>query len=402
MESAKFNLKILNSNEEKTFEKMGFMIKIYHDINDAENVKRISIKHKDMNITLLPSKGLSILEAYNKETPFFWEPPMIGLPDPDDFNPLEKIYLSGVLTEGYGWLLQFTGGVEMLGLENWGMPKTDFETGIVMPMHGTASLIPIGSVEVKISKDRAEIIGEFEVRKFRKIEKKPWYENGDILYKITKRVIIIPEIGSLILKDTITNKSKETLSPEWGYHVQMKAEPGAEYLIPSKKMKRIGDISLTEDAEIWYNSKCKNVREQTMNRHEKLRITDNVLKGERSIETLLKYADGHAIKAIIPACSWFASWFSAGGENGQEWCIQDKLGNCGPSIMKKSYDGIGPEFGNCDLFGEEDEEKEFKELPLKPEESVDIITAFEMLFDTEKIITIRDEIKSYNIDRKIN
>ncbi len=400
MESAKFNCKKLNKNQKNHFEKFGFFVKAFHNENDAENVTRISIKHKDMNITVLPSKGLSVLDAFYKETPFFWEPPMTGLPNPDNFNPLEKIYLSGVLTEGYGWLLQFTGGVEMLGLENWGMPKVDDETGIVMPMHGTASLIPIEAIDVIIKKDSAEIIGEFEVRKFRKIEKKPWYENGDIIFKVTKRVIIIPETGRIILKDTVTNKSKEILSPEWGYHVQMKAEPEAEYLIPSKKMKAIGDKSVTEQSEIWYNSKSKTERTQKMNRHEKIKIIDNKLKGKKSFMTLLKYSGGHAIMMLIPACSWVASWFSSGGENGLEWCKQDDSGNCGPSIMKKSYDGIGPEYGNCDLFGGEDEEKEFKELPLKPEESVDITTEFEMIFDCEKIKNIENEIKNYNIDRK--
>lgn len=379
METFKLDCIKLKNNKENIIEKSGFLVKIFHKDEDDILVNRILIEHKDKNsrdiehkdknlrdndmtVELLPSKGLSINEAFYKGQPFFWEPPMGGLPNPDDFDPFEKMYIDGALVDGFSWLKQFTGGVEMLGLENWGMPRDDAESGFEFPMHGTASLIPIKSIKVNINEETVEIIGTFEVRNTRSAKTKPWYENGEVIFEVTKRIIIKPKSARIILKDSILNKSNEKRFANWGYHVQMSAVEGAEYLIPSKSQKRIGESTAQTNREIWYNSKRENVREQVMNRHTDLRVTDNIFEGKSGFRTIMKYPDGHAVLNVIPACPWVASWMSAGGAGGDEWRLAKK----GPSIMKKNYNGFGPEFGSMDLFGGADEETQYKEKEIKP------------------------------------
>ncbi|MFA6309202.1 MAG: DUF4432 family protein [Clostridia bacterium] len=391
--------KSLENGKEKVIEKLGFTVKVFHNKNDDICVNRISIEHIDMNIELLPSKGLTVNEAFFRGQPYFWEPPLDGLPNPDNFNPFEKMYIDGILTEGFSWLKQFTGGVEMLGLENWGMPETEEATGFSLPMHGTVSMIPVKSVNIDITEDSAEISGTFEVRNTREIEKLPWYKNGEVIFEVTKRIIIKPDSARIILKDTITNKSVEARIANWGYHVQMRAFEGAEYLIPSKKMKRIGESTAANNHEIWYNSKGENVRVQVMNRHTVLKVIDE-LAGEKSgIRTLLKYPDGHAIMAVIPACPWIASWMSSGGAGSREWCLVDASGKKGTSIMKKDYSGIGPEFGSKDLFGGEDEEIQYKQDVLEPMQSTETFIVFEMPEPAQAKI-FEEEINYYIKDRK--
>ena len=80
-----------------------------------------TISGNGMRLELLPSKGLSIYEAFYNERPYFWKPPLEKLKNPDDFDPLGITYLKGTPAVGYRWLELFTGGVEMLGLDNSGV-----------------------------------------------------------------------------------------------------------------------------------------------------------------------------------------------------------------------------------------------------------------------------------------
>jgi len=123
MRSCIFDCGSLQDSKQNFFEDSGYTVRLYHKSGDAPNVYRVSISGNGMRLELLPSKGLSIYEVLYNERPYFWKPPLEKLKNPDDFDPLGITYLKGTPTAGYRWLELFTGGVEMLGLDNLGSCK---------------------------------------------------------------------------------------------------------------------------------------------------------------------------------------------------------------------------------------------------------------------------------------
>ncbi len=400
MKTFTLDCSIDENNKGISIEHSGYALRLYHDSKDAANVKRLSLSNENMRIELLPSKGLSITEAFCRAQSYFWHPPLTSLPDPDAFNPSDTIYLNGERTEGYGWIRQFTAGVEMLGLKNWGLPRENPESREIMPMHGTASLIPVKTVNVKLAEHYAEISGAFLFREGSGSEDVPWYSRGKIIFEVVKKIIIQNNGKKVIVKDRIINRSTEKHKADWGYHVQLRPAEGAEYFVPSRKMRNSEKTSASYNHEIWHPSREPGIREQTMNIHKNLLIKEGALGKENGIDTLLKYPDGHAILAVIPPAPWIGTWISAGGKGGKEWCYGTADKGHPVSIMENDYDGIGPEFGQSDLFHHDEEEDRFRNADLEPGQRIDIMMIFRML-TSKQARSYEREIREYSKNRDI-
>jgi hypothetical protein len=65
------------------------------------------------------------------------------------------------------YIKTFTGGVELLGLGNWGMHFTDPGTGEVNVIHGEVSHIPVEQISVTISDRELNVQGSLTVRTFK-------------------------------------------------------------------------------------------------------------------------------------------------------------------------------------------------------------------------------------------
>ena len=113
MKSFVLNCKNLNLNPVNYTKSGRLSLRLSHNKDDPANVNRIMVYNKDLVIEILPSKGLSIGQAWNNEKAIFWEP-AIGMPDPDLLNlNSDEIAINGKPRSGFTFLKTFTGGVEL-------------------------------------------------------------------------------------------------------------------------------------------------------------------------------------------------------------------------------------------------------------------------------------------------
>ena len=89
------------------------------------------------------------------------------------------MFINGEQLSGFRWIETFTGGIEMCGLNNWGMPFTDKKNKTLLSLHGEVSNIPVNNIYVEISGSGLEIIGTFHFRTFKGNNSVPWYKRGN-------------------------------------------------------------------------------------------------------------------------------------------------------------------------------------------------------------------------------
>jgi len=76
------NCRQLSENVTNHIQHNDFAVSLTHRSGEPEGVNRITLTHKALSVELLPSKGLSIGEAFYQNRPIFWDPP-VELVDPD-------------------------------------------------------------------------------------------------------------------------------------------------------------------------------------------------------------------------------------------------------------------------------------------------------------------------------
>ena len=98
----------------------------------------------------------------------------------------------------------------MLGLSNWGINVIDKETESVSPLHGEASNIPVKDIKVTSEKNRLIVSGSIYTRTFEGDERNVWYERGEKLFKIKRKVTIVKDEPEILISDSLTNVSEIT------------------------------------------------------------------------------------------------------------------------------------------------------------------------------------------------
>jgi hypothetical protein len=371
---------------------------LYHQQGDPVGVNRIRVHCGQIEAVVLPSKGFSIEQVVCAGKPIFWNPPLEILPEPADINPEAPLQVNGALLGGFAWIRGFTGGVEMLGPLNWGMPvRTPDES--LLGLHGAAANIPVREVTVQVRREELWLSASFEVRDrktFAAGEDKPWYEAGDSVYRITKNLIFNPEIPGFRLQDELTNLSTATQTPDWGYHVQLHPQPEAPYLVPSRSRHQRGGGAVEPGHEIWPPVKPGSPRVERGIVHRKAMWKTGLLDGGPGVPTLLRYADGRGIEVILPPVPYLLSWFSAGGAGSDEFMIPPSAADQGPRrILERDWNGVGPEIGASALDHDGDIDPAVPVQSLSPGESMSIKLQFSYL--TAEAAGERErEIQSYN------
>jgi hypothetical protein len=374
----------------------GFEVALEHRSQDPDGVNRVLLSQKDMTVELLPSKGLSVGEAFYRGRPIFWEPPA-GLFDPDELElESDEIRWQSRPQPGMVYIKTFTGGVELLGLDNWGMHYIDPKTGEVHVIHGQVSHIPVEQVSLTISDRGLSVQGSFTVRSFKGDPSLPWYERGEPLYEVTKSVVLKRGRPALWLTDTLTNISAEPLAPDWGYHVTLRPEKDAELIVPSKVIENRDGGAVPPDHETWQPSKEEGVRVEVGIIHKALQVTPNAFGDSDGVRSLLVYPDGTGIAVTIPPVPYFQTWFCAGGAHTQEFTYRD-----GTPVLTKNWDGQGIEFGSSSLDhdGNVDPGVDYDPL-LQAGKSMDIRIQVELLAP-QGTARLKEEINRYNTSRAI-
>jgi len=329
--------KDVSKNINNVIQDSGFSISLLHLPEDPVNANRIKISYDNTVIDLLPSKGLSLGQAWIKGQSVFWEAPII-LPDTETIDLWsDEVCINGNPAKGFTFLKTLVAGVELYGLSNWGMPvEKDLK---LQPLHGETSNIPVDKVSCSIEDDCLTISASFDYRTFEGDMNLPWYQRGEALYKVTKKVMLKKSAWEIKLEDTIENISNRSLTPDWGYHITFRAEDGTQVIVPSAKTEVRGGGLLSENYNIWKPGADMSKRTESGIIYKELHTT-----GENNSVSAIKYPDGSYVEIIVPQVPYFQTWICAGGKGSNEFTFKN-----GESLLHKNWDGIGIEIGSSAL-----------------------------------------------------
>jgi len=387
-------VKDLTLNTTSEIEQNGFMIRVFHDKNDPETTNRVKVSNKLAEVEMLPSKGFSLGQAWIKGKPIFWDAP-IGLPDTETIDLWsDEISINGNPAPGFTFLKTLTGGVELYGLKNWGMPTT--VNGKLYSLHGETSNIPVNEVQLLVEDHVCTIQASFVYRTFEGDSALPWYERGTELFKVTRELTLIKDSLEIRIDDTIENISNTDQTPDWGYHITFNPEHGASYLVPSAHVHERGFKSLPNDIENWHKAEDELVRTETGIVHKAL-LTSGSETGPEVVTSLLVYPNNTGIAVSVPPAPYFQTWFCCGGKNSDEFTYKN-----GESLLKKNWDGMGIEIGcsPLDHNGNVDESVQYEHL-LKPGKKRIIQIRFQWL-EQMQLDSLVNKINTYNKSREFN
>jgi hypothetical protein len=372
-------------NKETKIQVGNFTIEIIHRENEPDNALRIQVERENLRVELLPSKGLSVGEAFMNEIPIFWEPPT-ELIDPDRLDLISReILVNQKEIDGFTFLKTFLGGIEFYGMKNWGMPRIDQSTGELFLLHGETSNIPVDELNGVLYADRLELSGKFFYREFDFISGKPWYLSGDPLYEITN-TIVIPNVGaSFKTIAKVKNITNEILEPDWGYHITFRPENGSKLIVPSASAEdRHGD-KMPDDIEVWHPAENPQIRTETGIIHKGLKLYRNDNKNVN--KCLMLYPSGRGISVCFPPSPYFQTWFCNGGANSTEFSYAET----GEPVFKKNWDsqGIEPGSSALDHNNKIDPNVEYKKY-LAPNESFENEVEVELLSEEQADLLYKD------------
>ena len=386
----RFNCRTLSLNRERVVEHHGFRAEIMHREGEPDHALRVMLSGKDFQMELLPSKGLSVGEVFYGGKPLFWEPPA-GLPDPDGLNLTSgEIKINGETAEGFTYLKTFISGIELYGLRNWGMPRTGEQTGEVHPLHGETSNIPVSEVTGLLDRDHAELKGTFLYRHFTRDADGTWYERGEPLYQVTRKVVIPAGRSLFKVTDSIKNITGEVRIPDWGYHITFRPEDGSKLLVPSESVEERSGGEMPRDIETWHPAEDPRIRTETGIIHKGLKIYRE--NGRKVNKVLMHYPSGREISLTFPVAPYFQTWFCNGGANTTEFTFAET----GRPVLTRNWDGQGIEIGSSPLDhdGNMDRSVDYRET-LQPGEVLENEIRIEMLTGRQAKCLLND-IRSFN------
>jgi hypothetical protein len=388
------NLKDLSKDGNSVFLKDGFSCFMVRLTDDPVNVNRIRISTREMEVELLPSKGLSLGQAWIKGKPVFWEAP-VNIPDTETIDLWsDEVRINDIPAKGFTFLKTFVGGIEFYGLRNWGMPVE--KDGKLELLHGETSNIPVSTIQYSVENDACNIQASFNYRTFYGDPDKPWYTRGEALFRVTRKLILTKGSFKIKIEDTIENISNRMLIPDWGYHITFRPEDGARYLVPSRFVSVRGGNELPNDVETWHHAADEKVRTETGIIHKGL-LQKKSEEGKKAITTLLVYPDSTGIAVTTPPTPYFQTWFCYGGKGSQEFTFRN-----GESLLTRNWDGMGIETGSSPLDhdGNTDNSVDYNG-ELKAGETVKINIEISFIEGNE-LLSMKEEIEMYNRNRNKN
>jgi hypothetical protein len=332
-----FNVKDLSLNARYKFKENGFSLSVFHLPEDPPNANRVKVSAQFIEMELLPSRGLSLSQAWINGKPLFWEAP-VTLPDTETIDLWsDEICINGTPAPGFTFLKTFNAGVELYGLRNWGMPVT--RDGKLQPLHGETSNIPVSEVVFSLEGEICILQSSFDYHTFEGNTGLPWYRRGEALFRVTRKVILKKSALEFKIEDTIENISNRILIPEWGYHITFMPEEGAKYSVPSQHAEVRGGNPLPADIQTWHRAANEKVRSETGIIHKNLTVSESGLVVSR-----IDYPDTTAVEVSTTPSPYFQTWFCNGGRGSSEFTLKN-----GKSIIEKNWDGMGIEIGSSAL-----------------------------------------------------
>lgn len=186
-----------------------------------EGVSLIEIDNGVMRMTIVPNRGMNVLEAVAGDVRLGWDSPVDEVVNPS------FIELNG--REGLGWLEGFNELVTRCGYEWVGHPGKD--NGELLTLHGRAANIPASRVVLQINEKPPYAIrlrGELKEKAFKKVD-----------FSIMTELSTEPGRRGFSLHDTLTNEGDYAKEYQALYHTNFGTpllEQGARFVAPVKQV----------------------------------------------------------------------------------------------------------------------------------------------------------------------
>ena len=327
--------------KKRIFSSGNYVVDLIHLPEDPDNANRIRAKAGKTVLEILPSKGFSLAQAWINGKEIFWETP-IGLPDTETLDLYSnEVWINGEPAPGFTFLKTFCGGLELYGLKNWGMPIV--KEGVMLPLHGETSNIPVENAVLSYHGEMFRIEGSFIYRDFAISAQKPWHQQGEGMFRVTVSYVLNANKMTFRAIFSIENISGTILTPDWGFHITLRPEPGSKLLIPSSNVEDRSGAPLPDDIETWHPAGDEKVRTEIGIIHKDIKNIAGQATDHRC--ALQVYPSGNGTLVEFPPTPYVQSWFCHGGANSTEFTIN------GPDtpLFHKNWDGQGIEIGASPL-----------------------------------------------------
>ncbi len=190
-----------------------------------EGVDVIVVNNGKLTFTIVPTRGMSVLDAKLGDVRLGWDSPVKEVVHPHHINLQSR--------GGLGWLEGFNEWVVRCGLESNGAPGTDTftnngdEATMELTLHGKIANIPASEVEVVVdctAPYRITVRGRVDERMMFGPQLELWTE-----------ISTVPGSNEIRIADTITNRGATEQEFELLYHANYGSpllEAGASFLAP--------------------------------------------------------------------------------------------------------------------------------------------------------------------------
>lgn len=196
-----------------------------------EGVTVIDIDNGTLKLTVVPTRGMNVLQAQVGDVRMGWDSPVNEVVNPAFIN------LTG--RDGLGWLEGFNELVTRCGYEWVGHPGVD--NGEMLTLHGRAANIPASRVTLHIDEQPPYAIhlrGELKEQAFKKVD-----------FKVATELTTVPGNSGFSLDDTLTNNGDYPKEYQALYHSNFSTpllEEGARFVAPVKQVSPFNDKAKAE------------------------------------------------------------------------------------------------------------------------------------------------------------
>ncbi|MBA1245229.1 aldose 1-epimerase family protein [Pseudomonas japonica] len=198
-----------------------------------EGVSVVDIDNGTLKLTVVPTRGMNVLDASVGKVRMGWDSPVKEVVNPAFVN------LTG--RDGLGWLEGFNELVTRCGYEWVGHPGVD--NGEMLTLHGRAANIPASTVTLHIDEQPPYAItlrGELKEQAFKKVD-----------FSVATELVTVPGSTRFDLHDTLTNNGDYPKEYQALYHSNFSTpflEEGARFVAPVKQVspfneKAKGDLA---------------------------------------------------------------------------------------------------------------------------------------------------------------
>ena len=200
-----------------------------------EGVDLITVNNGKLSFSVIPTRGMGILNAHMDDIHLGWNSPVKEVVHPQHIRLEDR--------GGLGWLEGFNEWMVRCGLESNGHPGTDSfinnvgdEAVMDLTLHGKIANIPASEVEVVIDREapyRIRIRGRVDERMFYGPKLELWTE-----------ISTTPDSATLRISDTITNRGDDPQEFQILYHANYGPpllEQGSKFLAPVSKVIPFND-----------------------------------------------------------------------------------------------------------------------------------------------------------------